>query len=348
MTKPRQKPRSSTAKPSKRGRLALALLLTLALAAAAIAYSFWQVHKPLQLVGVLEVERGQSLNSLLGDFKRQGLIGSEFGAKLVLRWLGVDSQIRSGDYQLPQGLNLLELISALNQGEHQISYKFTIIEGQSWSETAERLWAQDTLQISTKNNSARTIIQQLDPNSPRQYLEGLLLAETYLYKRGSSDLSILRQAYQSQQQLLQDLWQQRDPSIPLTNPYEALIIASIVEKETSLASERARIAAVFYNRIRRNMPLQSDPTIIFGLGASFDGNLKRSHLRDKSNIYNSYAHKGLTPTPIAMVGRDAIAAVMQPIQSDELYFVSRGDGSHQFSTNLPDHNRAVRKYQLGR
>ena len=325
----------------------LLLVLTLVVALPT-AYVAWQLHRSLELPEVLEVPRGTSVNSLLQRFAQQGIVGWQLPVKLGLRLSGVSSQIRSGDYQIPPGSSLLELLAALRSGQHQINYKFAIIEGQNWRETSAKLWELAKIDAQTANLGQRAILQLLEPGSSQQYLEGLLLADTYLYKRDSSDIDLLRQAYQAGQDLLQQLWEQRAEGLPITQPYEALILASIVEKETSLPSERARIAAVFYNRIRRNMRLQSDPTTIFGLGERFDGNLKRSHLRDRSNPYNTYAHHGLPPTPIAMVGVAALQATLNPISSDELYFVSRGDGSHQFSTNLKDHNRAVRRYQLGR
>ena len=244
--------------------------------------------------------------------------------------------------------SLAQLLRILNQGSQQLNYKFTIVEGQSWRETAQKLWRQAKLEPSLENMNSRAILQRIDPNSQHQYLEGLLLAETYIYRSQSSDLSVLAQAYTAMQELLAQMWPERDPDLPISTPYEALILASVVEKETSLPAERPRIAAVFYNRLRIDMPLQSDPTTIYGLGEKFDGNLRRVHLRDRGNPYNTYVHKKLPPSPIAMVARESLEAVLHPDSSDELYFVSRGDGSHQFSTNLRDHNRAVRKYQLKR
>ena len=326
----------------------LPLALALTLGALALGYAWWQLHKPLALPEVLEVPRGTSLNGLLREFEREQIIGSLLVTKVALRIYEQPSTIQSGDYELAAPTSLAQLLKILNQGSQQLSYKFTIVEGQNWRETAQKLWGQAKLEPSLANMNSRAILQRIDPDSPHQYLEGLLLAETYLYRSQSSDLSVLAQAYTAMQDLLAQMWPERDPDLPISSPYEALILASVVEKETSLPEERPRIAAVFYNRLRIDMPLQSDPTTIYGLGEKFDGNLRRVHLRDRANPYNTYVHKKLPPSPIAMVARESLEAVLHPDSSDELYFVSRGDGSHQFSTNLRDHNRAVRKYQLKR
>ena len=332
----------------KRRALALSLALGLLLTLTTAGYGWYQLHKNLALPPTLEITRGASLNSLLDQFARDGIIASTLLAKLALRAQDQPSSIQSGEYSFDTPTSLAQLVQILHEGRQQVDYKFTIVEGQNWRETASKLWQQPKLEPSLQNMNSRAIIQRIDPGSHHQYLEGLLLAETYVYRSQSSDLVVLTQAYTAMQELLEQMWPKRDSGLPISTPYEALILASIVEKETSLPAERARIAAVFYNRLRISMPLQSDPTTIYGLGAEFDGNLRRVHLRDRSNPYNTYVHKKLPPSPIAMVARESLEAVLHPDSSDELYFVSRGDGSHQFSTNLPDHNRAVRKYQLKR
>jgi UPF0755 protein len=177
--------------------------------------------------------------------------------------------------------------------------------------------------------------------------EGLFFPDTYIFAVSSSDLALLKQAYARMQTKLQALWEERAPGLPLRNPYEALIFASIVEKETGRNDERELVAAVFINRLKRGMRLQTDPTVIYGLGPAFDGNLRRRDLL-ADNSYNTYTRYGLPPTPIAMPGEAAIRASLNPAQSPALYFVARGDGSHQFSSNLVEHNRAVNKFQLHR
>ena len=182
---------------------------------------------------------------------------------------------------------------------------------------------------------------------PDEHPEGRFLPETYQFPRGSTDLEFLRRAYLGMEQALAEAWERRAKDLPLDSPYEALILASIVEKETGLASERARIAGVFVRRLKRGMRLQTDPTVIYGLGEGFDGNLRRKDLRTDT-AYNTYTRQGLPPTPICLPGLDAIEAVLHPDEGNSLYFVARGDGSHEFSDTLKAHNRAVRKYQLKR
>jgi UPF0755 protein len=178
--------------------------------------------------------------------------------------------------------------------------------------------------------------------------EGLFFPDTYSYSRTDSDLGILSLAYRRMQEVLDRSWQGRQVGLPYANAYEALVMASVVEKETGLAAEREQIAGVFVRRLRTNMRLQTDPAVIYGLGSGFDGNLRRRHLEDSANPYNTYQHKGLPPTPIALPGRAAIEAALHPATGSELYFVARGDGSHQFSDTLAEHLRAVKTYQFTR
>jgi UPF0755 protein len=176
--------------------------------------------------------------------------------------------------------------------------------------------------------------------------EGLFFPDTYVFSGATSDRDILRQAYRRMQSVLAEEWNSRAPNLPYRDAYEALIMASIVERETGVASERPTIAGVFVRRLQRDMPLQTDPTIIYGLGAGFDGNLRRRDLEDATNPFNTYTHRGLPPTPIALAGRAAIRAALQPASGDALYFVGKGDGSHQFSATLDEHEKAVRRYQI--
>ena len=178
--------------------------------------------------------------------------------------------------------------------------------------------------------------------------EGLFLPETYRFERGDTDWQIMQRAHAALQRTLEAAWANRAAGLPYETPYEALVMASIVERETGVPAERREIAGVFVRRLMKNMRLQTDPTVIYGLGEGFDGNLRRSHLRDDSNPYNTYRHKGLPPTPIALPGRAAIEAAMHPLPGETLFFVARGDGSHQFSITLEAHEEAVRKYQLSR
>ncbi|MGJ8687866.1 MAG: endolytic transglycosylase MltG, partial [Spongiibacteraceae bacterium] len=178
--------------------------------------------------------------------------------------------------------------------------------------------------------------------------EGLFFPDSYEYIRGDSNVEILRRSYKRLTDILMDEWQGRDTSVPYSNPYEALIMASIVERETGAPEERAMIAGVFVRRLKMGMRLQTDPTIIYGLGERYDGNLRKSHLLDATNRYNTYQHHGLPPTPIALVGREAIHAALHPADSKNLYFVAKGDGSHRFSATLDAHEAAVREFQINK
>jgi len=203
--------------------------------------------------------------------------------------------------------------------------------------------ANEALVHSLVGLSAAEIMQRLGHED--EHPEGRFLPSTYHFPKGTTDLKFLRRAYLSMQNSLHKKWQEREEGLPLKSPYEALILASIVEKETGLASERPAIAGVFIRRLNRGMLLQTDPTIIYGLGEDFDGDIRRRDLK-KETPYNTYIHKGLTPTPICLPGEAALDAVMHPETGKSLYFVAKGDGSHQFSNSLIEHNRAVRKYQL--
>lgn len=177
--------------------------------------------------------------------------------------------------------------------------------------------------------------------------EGLFLADTYFFTANTAASSILKRAHKAMLDYVETQWQQRQADLPLNSPYDALILASIIEKETAVSEERTKIAGVFVNRLRKNMRLQTDPTVIYGIGDTYDGNITRKHLRTPTP-YNTYTIKGLPPTPIAMAGKEAIWAALNPMETDALYFVARGDGSHEFSSSLAAHNAAVRKYQLNR
>ena len=223
------------------------------------------------------------------------------------------------------------------------SFSVTFVEGMRFD---------DMLRILADTPHITSVLTGLDHQEimrrvgqPEQHPEGQFFPATYDFGHGSEDITILRRAYQRMRRELADAWRERDPELPYETPDEALVMASIIEKETGLASERAEIAGVFVRRLRRGMKLQTDPTVIYGLGAAFDGNLRRADLR-RDTPYNTYTRHGLPPTPIALPGADAIHAALHPAPGNSLFFVARGDGSHQFSATLAEHNRAVRRYQL--
>lgn len=266
------------------------------------------------------------------------------GARLYSSLTDMDGRMHVGEYRLQPGDSLLSLLEKMDRGE-VIQRSLTLVEGWNFRELRVRLAAQDTLTHTLDSLTDDQIMEKL--GRPGQHPEGWFAPETYFYTRGTSDLTLLRRALERQEALLEEAWSQRDDDLPIDSPYEALILASIIEKETGVPDERPEIAGVFTNRLRKGMRLQTDPTVIYGMGEAYDGNIRRSDLR-RPTPYNTYTISGLPPTPIAMPGQEAILAAVQPAQTESLYFVARGDGSHYFSKTLAQHQKAVRDYQLRR
>jgi UPF0755 protein len=257
---------------------------------------------------------------------------------------GDATRIKAGEYEVPAGTTPPALLDLLISGK-VIQRAVTLVEGWTFRQVLAAL-SEDTRLVKELGKAAPgDVMERLGRSG--QHPEGRFFPDTYNFTKGTTDLDILRRAYERMEQVLAQEWEQRREDLPLATPEEAVILASIVEKETGLASERPAIAGVFIRRLELGMKLQTDPTVIYGLGDAFDGNLTRAHLRGDTP-YNTYVHPGLPPTPIALPGRQAIHAVLHPEDGDSLYFVAKGDGSHHFSTNLAEHNRAVRQYQLGR
>lgn len=251
-----------------------------------------------------------------------------------------DASIQAGEYALSAGMTPVELLEMLRRGR-VIQYRFTLVEGWNFRQLRQALAAVDSLEHTTGEWSGEEIMSALDV--PEQHPEGRFLPETYQFIRGDTDLSILQRAHEAMADALSMTWQDRAPDLPLQSPDELLILASIVEKETGLASERAQVAGVFIRRLRRGMLLQTDPTVIYGIGPEFDGNIRRRDLQTDTP-YNTYIRPGLPPTPIAMPGTAALQASAHPADGDSLYFVADGEGGHRFSRTLEEHNRAVRQY----
>ena len=259
------------------------------------------------------------------------------------KWSGQARQIRAGSYEVHAGITPRELLDKMVRGD-QVLEQLRLIEGWTWRQVRAALAAAPALKARTAAMSDAEIMAAL--GEPGAAPEGRFFPDTYAYSRGVSDLTVLKRAHAAMQQRLSAAWAQRASGLPLKSPEEALILASIVEKETGTAADRSKVAAVFVNRLRVGMPLQTDPTVIYGLGAAFDGNLrKRDLLADTP--YNTYTRGGLPPTPIAMPGAASLQAALNPAAIKALYFVARGDGSSQFSDDLAAHNRAVNKYQRG-
>jgi len=305
------------------------------------------VSQPVSLPGegmLFEVERGASLGAVARDLVEAGVLSSSLPFRALARASGADQRIRAGEYRLTPPLTIPDLLALLQSGR-TVTYLVTLPEGIRLSDALALLHAAEGLAATIRSVDDPRLLALVDGGATA---EGYFLPETYQYRRGDSDFDVLRQAHALAQETLAEAWGQRDPALPYASPYDVLIMASIVEKETGVPEERAQIAGVFARRLQRGMRLQTDPTVIYGLGDDFDGNLTRAHLRDEVNPYNTYRHHGLPPSPIALPGRAAITAAVQPAPGDALYFVARGDGSHVFSATLAEHERAVERFQLRR
>lgn len=293
---------------------------------------------------VFELPPGHTLAQAAADLAAEGVVETPCQLVLLARLRGVGDALKAAEYQIPPHPTPDALLALLQSGR-PVEYRFTIVEGWTLAELRAALAAEPRLVQRTADLSEAQLMRAL--GSDLDSGEGWFLPETYRFPRGSSDLALLRRAHRAMQDTLATLWAGRAGGLPLTSPKDALILASIVEKETGRRSEQGQVAGVFVNRLHRGMRLQTDPTIIYGLGKAFDGNLTRAHLR-ADGPYNTYTRHGLPPTPIALPGRQAIEAVMHPEPTEALYFVAKGDGTHAFSRSLAEHNRAVARYQLGR
>jgi UPF0755 protein len=328
----------------------IAALIVCALALSIAGYVLLQryLDEPLPLPTAgheLTLARGDSLSSLVYSLAADELIKEPRLLLAYSRLVGRGAVIAAGDYWLEYGITPRLLLQKLERGDVRY-YQLTLVEGWTLTQVLQQLRLTAGLQQLIPAGANTITAQMIGLNEETRPLEGLLFPDTYRYQSSSSDVQVLQQAYRRLQSVLLQEWQSRAPELPYETPYEALIMASLIEKETGLASERSQIAGVFVRRLKLGMRLQTDPTIIYGLGASFDGNLRSRHLKDSSNPYNTYRHNGLPPTPIALVGREAIHAALHPEEGDALYFVAKGDGSHYFSASLEEHRQAVKKYQI--
>ncbi|ROR32629.1 endolytic transglycosylase MltG [Inmirania thermothiophila] len=291
----------------------------------------------------LEVAPGESLRSLARRLAADGVLHRPLYLVAHARLEGVATRIQAGEYQIPAGETPRTLLARLVAGR-VVQHRLTLVEGWTFAQVRAALEAEPALRQTLRGLPDAEVMARL--GRPGEHPEGRFFPDTYQFPRGGTDLDLLRRAYEAMARHLAREWAGRAPGLPLETPYQALILASIVEKETGVAAERPLIAGVFIRRLQRGMRLQSDPTVIYGLGAAFDGNLRRADLR-RDTPYNTYTRAGLPPTPIAMPGLDAIRAVLHPAPGDALYFVARGDGTHVFSATLAEHRRAVARYQRG-
>ena len=310
----------------------------------------WWLHEPLPLklqpgnaVVDLEIEPGTSANAVAEVVVA---VGADVPVVLLQAWFrlsGQARQIKAGSYEITRAMTPRTLLSMLVRGEEALK-SVTLVEGWTFKQVRAALQKAEQLAPDTVNLPPEAIMEKL--GKPGVYPEGRFFPDTYTYAKGSSDLAVLKRAARAMDRRLEAAWALRRPDSPLKTPDQALILASIVEKETGRPTDRAMIGGVFTNRLRTGMLLQTDPTVIYGMGAGFDGNLRKRDLQTDTP-YNTYTRAGLPPTPIAMPGRAALLAAVQPAETRALYFVAKGDGTSQFSASLDEHNRAVNKYQRG-
>ena len=315
---------------------------------------FGRIEQPQQMV---TIESGQTYYGLLPQWQQQIPLFSATIAKLYMK-TQIDGPLHAGIYQLPENPTFAEALEVLGQGVKAAMVKVQIIEGKTSKDLYQALRDNDGIkkEVLTADSTNASIAQALDlvgilpdsvvnSNDPivNHNLEGWFAPDTYYYGEGSTDKQVLTDLYKRQQQVLTKAWENRDPDLPYDSPYEALVMASIIEKETSLAEERPLVSAVFSNRLNKNMRLQTDPTIIYGMGSRYKGNIRRKDI-DEKTAYNTYQIDGLPPTPIALPSAASIEATLHPADSEALYFVATGNGGHKFTNSLNEHNQAVKEY----
>ncbi len=322
--------------------LALIVLVVIALGGGA----YWWLHQPLDLGSEpleLAIEPGTTPRGVARDVVAAGV---KTDARLLYAWFrfsGQDRAIKAGNYEIPPGTTPISLLQKLARGEEALR-ALTLVEGWNWRQVRQALAKEEQLKHDAAALTDEALMAQL--GRPGVAPEGRFFPDTYTYAKGSSDIALLRRALHAMDRKLEAAWAQRAADTPLKSADEALVLASIVEKETGKASDRGQIAGVFANRLRVGMLLQTDPTVIYGLGEKFDGNLRKRDLQTDTP-WNTYTRPGLPPTPIAMPGKAALLAAVQPQATRALYFVAKGDGSSHFSASLEEHNRAVNRYQRG-
>ena len=307
---------------------------------------YLQISSPLVLSGdrvEFHIASGSGMRTAAREIAASGVAVEPWKLVLLGKILRVEGAIKAGSYEIGRGINLLELLRKLTRGDVSQA-EIAFIEGWTFRQMRERLNAHPDVQHDTQGLSETEIMRLIGASGTSP--EGWFFPDTYLFSKRSRDVDILARAHRAMQRHLAREWEARAEQLPLASPYQALILASIVEKETGKEQDRPLVAAVFVNRLRQGMRLQTDPTVIYGLGERFDGNLRKSDLL-ADTPFNTYTRSGLPPTPIAMPGLASLQAVLHPAPSQALYFVARGDGSSHFSQTLEEHNRAVNRYQRG-
>lgn len=317
-----------------------AILVVAGFAAWLAAFAFMPVSlakTPIEF----EIRPGLGLRVAANEIARAGVEFPAWQFSWLGRFTGRASDVKAGSYEISSGITPWDLLNKITRGD-VTQAEIVFVEGKTFRDLRATLDANPNLRHDSAGLSDADLMARI--GATETHPEGLFFPDTYLFAKQASDLDVLKRAYRSMQRRLAFEWENRDPSVPYEQPYQALIMASIVEKETGLASDRPFIASVFTNRLRRGMLLQTDPTVIYGLGNDFDGNLRKRDLVADTE-YNTYTRPGLPPTPIAMPGQASLHLVLHPPESDKLYFVARGDGTSVFSRSLEEHNRAVARYQ---
>ncbi|WP_449104970.1 endolytic transglycosylase MltG [Pseudomonas mohnii] len=333
-----------------RRKFLLLLETGLVLAGLMLGASAWKVHsalvQPLNIAQeeLLEVPKGTTPTRTFYRLEADGVIKDAFWLRLYWRFNLPKQPLHSGEYRMLPGMTVEGLIDLWKRGE-MVQYSVTLVEGWNFHQVRAALAKEEKLDHTLDGLSDTQVMDKLGHGGI--FPEGRFFPDTYRFVRGMSDAELLKTAYDRLNEVLAKEWERRAPDAPYTDPYQALIMASLVEKETGVPQERGQIAGVFVRRMAMGMLLQTDPTVIYGLGERYSGKLTRAHLKEPTP-YNTYVIAGLPPTPIAMVGREAIHAALNPVAGNSLYFVARGDGSHVFSDDLDAHNNAVREFQLKR
>ncbi|MEQ6885173.1 endolytic transglycosylase MltG [Salicola sp. Rm-C-2C1-2] len=334
--------------PGKRsvGFVVLLLAVTTIAGWRFVQWQFERMEEPLQLDGPLtmEIERGTTLQGLARELENRGYLPSAFWLRVRAKLEPSLAGLQSGVYRMDDGMSPMAFVRRVASGDTQ-TWTVRIPEGWTFERVRARLADAEPLDNELQGMGGEAVMARLE--EPDMHPEGWFFPAVYEYKHGDSNLDVLARAHDRMQQVLSALWQQRRDDLPLESPYEALILASIVERETPLADEKPRVAGVFIRRLQQGMRLQTDPTVIYGMGEAYKGRIGRSDLRQYTP-YNTYRIDGLPPTPIGMPGEASLRAAVNPADGDALYFVAKGDGSHAFSETLEAHNKAVREYQLNR
>lgn len=333
-----------------RRKFLLLLEIGLILAGLALGWSAWKVHSALEQPlhveqeRMLEVPNGTTPNRMFYRMQTDGLLDDAVWLRLYWRFNMAGTPLHTGEYRLTPGMTVNQLFDAWRRGD-VVQYNLTLVEGWTFRQVRAAVAKHEKITQTLDGLSDAEVMDKLGHSGV--FPEGRFFPDTYRFVRGMSDVEFLQQAYMRLEQVLAKEWAERATDLPYRDPYQALIMASLVEKETGIPQERAQIAGVFVRRLRLGMMLQTDPTVIYGMGKRYNGKITRADLREPTP-YNTYTISGLPPTPIAIVGREAIHAALNPANGTSLYFVARGDGSHVFSDDLDNHNSAVREYQLKR